>query len=77
MLLGRLLVTRGSDKPDEPDAASHWLTVEQAAERANLPVSWIRTATKDGRLPSRKIGHYRRIDSRDLEKFLVESPSEA
>lgn len=50
------------------------LTVAEAAQRANVPVSWIRQAVKDGRLPSMKLGHYRRIKPNDLEHFLTAHP---
>jgi excisionase family DNA binding protein len=51
------------------------LTVEQAAQRANVPVSWIRQVVKDGRLPSLKLGHYRRIKPADLERFVEDNRS--
>jgi excisionase family DNA binding protein len=59
-----------AEKP-EPSELQTLLTVEQAAERANVPTSWIRQAVKDGRLPSVKLGHYRRIHPSDLQAFLT------
>ena len=76
VLLARLLATR-SDKPEPAGGASlGLLTVKQAAERANVPPSWIRTAIKAGQLPSKKLGHYRRIHPDDLERFIVDHPAE-
>lgn len=57
-------------KPPPPEFQT-LLTISQAAERSNVPISWIRQAVKDGRLTSRKLGHYRRIHPADLETFLT------
>jgi excisionase family DNA binding protein len=56
----------------DADCPLELLTVEQAAERANVPESWIRQAVKDGRLPSVKLGHYRRIKPDDLRQLIEE-----
>lgn len=76
VLLGRLLVARTDNHRTDDGAPADLLTVKQAAERVNVPPSWIRTAIKAGRLPSKKLGVYRRIHPDDLERFIVDHPAD-
>lgn len=48
------------------------LTVDQAAERLNVPVSYVRRRLVfEQRIPYVKIGRHLRIDSVDLEQFIA------
>jgi excisionase family DNA binding protein len=51
------------------------LNTEQAAEKLQLPVSWVASAARDGRLPCVKLGHHVRFKVSDLEAFIDEQRS--
>lgn len=46
------------------------LTAEQAAERWEVPVSWIRDMARRGELPCVHLGHYIRFKPDDLDQFI-------
>lgn len=46
------------------------LTAPQVAELLNLPESWVREATRDGRLPHLKLGRYRRYQASTITAWL-------
>ena len=48
------------------------LTAREAAEHLNVPVSWVRERARTGRLPSVRLGHYRRFRLEDLERYREE-----
>ena len=51
-------------------ASEPLLTVQQVAERFGVPVSWVYQKCDSGELPSRKLGHYRRLVPSEIESFL-------
>jgi excisionase family DNA binding protein len=46
------------------------LIAREVAELLALPESWVREATRDGRLPHLKLGRYRRYRRSELESWL-------
>lgn len=46
------------------------LTAQEVAERLAVPLSWVREATRDGRLPHLKLGRYRRYHAETIEAWL-------
>jgi len=46
------------------------LIADEAAELLALPVSWVREATRQGKLPHVKLGRYRRYVRVDLETWI-------
>jgi excisionase family DNA binding protein len=46
------------------------LTADEVAEILSVKVSWVREATRDGRLPHITLGRYRRYRAREIEEFL-------
>lgn len=42
------------------------LDAGEAAQILNVPMSWVRQATRDGRLPHVELGRYRRYREADL-----------
>ena len=46
------------------------LTAEDVAEMLSVKVSWVREATRDGRLPHICLGRYRRYRRSEIEEFL-------
>lgn len=48
------------------------LTAKEVAERLSLPESWVREATRDGRLPHLALGRYRRYRWPEIEAWLDE-----
>ena len=48
------------------------LTAKEVAERLALPESWVREATRDGRLPHLALGRYRRYRWPEIESWLDE-----
>lgn len=48
------------------------LTAKEVAERLSLPESWVREATRDGRLPHLALGRYRRYRWLEIEAWLDE-----
>ncbi len=48
------------------------LTAKEVAELLALPESWVREATREGRLPHLSLGRYRRYSQRAIEAWLAE-----
>ena len=48
------------------------LTAKQVAELLAVPESWVREATRDGRLPHLRLGRYRRYQATAIEVWLSE-----
>jgi excisionase family DNA binding protein len=46
------------------------LTAPQVAELLNVPESWVREATRDGRLPHLRLGRYRRYQASAITAWL-------
>jgi excisionase family DNA binding protein len=42
----------------------------EVAERCNVPESWVRAATRDGRIPHIRLGRYVRYDLAEVEAWL-------
>ena len=52
------------------------LSAKTAAERWDIPVSWIRDMARRGELPCVKLGHYTRFKPDDLARFIQEHRKE-
>ena len=48
------------------------LRAEEVAAFLAVKVSWVREATRDGRLPHLRLGRYRRYRLSDIERWLSE-----
>jgi excisionase family DNA binding protein len=48
------------------------LTAGEVAELLSVPESWVRQATREGRLPHLKLGRYRRYQQSTIEAWLHE-----
>jgi excisionase family DNA binding protein len=48
------------------------LTAREVAQLLNVKESWVREATRDGRLPHLRLGRYRRYRTSDIETWLDE-----
>jgi excisionase family DNA binding protein len=48
------------------------LTAKQVAQLLAVPESWVREATRDGRLPHLRLGRYRRYQREAIEAWLNE-----
>jgi excisionase family DNA binding protein len=46
------------------------LTAPEVADRLAVPLSWVREATRDGRLPHLKLGRYRRYQADAIDAWL-------
>ena len=46
------------------------LTAREVADLLAVPESWVREATRDGRLPHLKLGRYRRYQHRAIQAWL-------
>ena len=44
-------------------------TATEVAEWLKVPRSWVERAARDGRLPSMRVGRYRRFSRTDLEQW--------
>jgi excisionase family DNA binding protein len=51
------------------------LTAEEVAAFLAVKVSWVREATREGRLPHLRLGRYRRYRLSDIESWLSEQQS--
>jgi excisionase family DNA binding protein len=47
------------------------LTAADVAERLNVPTTWVREATRDGRLPHLRLGRYVRYDDAAITAWLA------
>jgi excisionase family DNA binding protein len=48
------------------------LTAKQVADLLAVPESWVREATREGRIPHVKLGRYRRYQPTAIEAWLAE-----
>jgi excisionase family DNA binding protein len=48
------------------------LTAHEVADLLAVPLSWVREATRDGRLPHLKLGRYRRYQRAAIHAWLAE-----
>ena len=48
------------------------LTASEVADMLAVPLSWVREATRDGRLPHLKLGRYRRYQAAAIQAWLAE-----
>ncbi len=48
------------------------LTAQEVADLLTVPLSWVREATRDGRLPHLKLGRYRRYQAAAIQAWLVQ-----
>ena len=48
------------------------LTAKEVAALLAVPESWVREATREGRLPYLALGRYRRYERRAIEAWLAE-----
>jgi len=48
------------------------LTAGEVADMLAVPVSWVREASRDGRLPHLQLGRYRRYQHTDIQAWLEE-----
>jgi excisionase family DNA binding protein len=48
------------------------LTAGEVAELLAVPESWVREATREGRLPHLRLGRYRRYERAAIEAWLAE-----
>jgi len=51
------------------------LTAPEVAELLAVPTSWVREATREGRLPYLALGRYRRYERAAIEAWLAEQRS--
>jgi excisionase family DNA binding protein len=51
------------------------LIAKEVAERLAVPETWVREATRDGRLPHLALGRYRRYRWSEIEAWLEEQRS--
>ena len=52
------------------------LTAQEVAEQLAVPLSWVREATRDGRLPHLKLGRYRRYQAAAIQAWLNQQQSD-
>ena len=48
------------------------LTAGEVAELLAVPQSWVREATREGRLPHLRLGRYRRYEPKAIEAWLAD-----
>jgi excisionase family DNA binding protein len=57
----------------EPDnTPGRLLTAKQVAEMLAVPESWVREATREGRIPHLALGRYRRYQTAEIEAWLAD-----
>ena len=47
------------------------LTAQEVADLLAVPLSWVREATRDGRLPHLRLGRYRRYQAAAIQAWLA------
>ena len=52
------------------------LTAKQVAELLAVPESWVREATRAGRIPHLRLGRYRRYQPAAIDAWLAENQGE-
>lgn len=53
------------------------LTAKEVADLLAVPESWVREATREGRLPYLALGRYRRYERAEIEAWLAEQRGDA
>jgi excisionase family DNA binding protein len=48
------------------------LTAKEVAEMLAVPESWVREATREGRIPHLTLGRYRRYQTAEIEAWLAD-----
>jgi excisionase family DNA binding protein len=68
MSIPQIIAEIESLSPEEPivNADSRLLTAQEAAQHLGVPVSWVRDASRQGRLKSVRLGRYIRFRLSDL-----------
>lgn len=56
-----------------PGPAKLLFDLDEAAKLTGLPKSWLKREAEAGRVPSRKVGHYRKFSYPDLEAIVAAS----
>ena len=57
----------------QPDTApGRLLTAKQVAQMLAVPESWVREATREGRIPHLTLGRYRRYQAAEIEAWLAD-----
>jgi excisionase family DNA binding protein len=56
--------------------SSRLLTAKEVAELLAVPESWVREATREGRIPHLRLGRYRRYQRAALDAWLAENSGE-
>lgn len=57
----------------QPLPAKLLFDLDEAAELTGLPRTWLKREAEAGRIPSRKVGHYRKFSYPDLEAIVAAS----
>jgi len=52
------------------------LTAAEVAELLAVPVSWVREATREGKLPHLKLGRYRRYQAAAIDAWLEQQQAD-
>jgi excisionase family DNA binding protein len=53
--------------------SSRLLTAKEVAELLAVPESWVREATREGRIPHLRLGRYRRYQPAAIDAWLAEN----
>jgi excisionase family DNA binding protein len=56
--------------------SSRLLTAKEVAELLAVPESWVREATREGRIPHLRLGRYRRYQPAAIDAWLAENRRE-
>ncbi len=48
------------------------LTAQEVADQLAVPLSWVREATRDDRIPHLKLGRYRRYQAAAIQAWLAQ-----
>jgi excisionase family DNA binding protein len=54
------------------DVVARLLTAEEVSTRLGVPSSWVKKAARAGRIPSVRVGRYRRFHWQDIEAWLAQ-----
>lgn len=55
-----------------PVTGDRLLLAHEVAELLNVPVSWVRSATRAGTLPAVRVGRWVRYDRADIDRWIDE-----
>lgn len=62
-------MTALDDQPTKAAAAGKLLTADELAERWQVPRSWVYAASRTGRIPTLRLGHYCRYRLDAIEEW--------